>query len=313
MLNSAPLISIITPVFNGEHYIAACIENVIAQGFDQVEHLIVDGGSTDNTVAIIQDHAARYPHIRWMSEKDRGQSDAMNKGIGMARGEFISFLNADDFYEKGAFVRIGQLVTSFRSGERENLFFLANCRVVDEKGNFLFLNRPGKLHYSLMLTGMHIEGNPINPAAYFYHKSLHDQVGPYRVEEHNHMDLEFILRVMPIATVRYFDEIWGNFRWYEGTKTAAGAQAGVLIDNVRTILRAFHPSLRWHQKLFVLPVFRFLGSRFYRRLAFIYEWFYGRVKFTALQPRRAARRLQERLQQGLYAALRLIKGLRTRS
>jgi glycosyltransferase involved in cell wall biosynthesis len=93
------MISIITPVYNGEEFIESCIKVVIDQACPEVEHIIVDGGSTDQTVDIIKQYAKQYPHIRWISEKDRGQSDAINKGIAMAKGEILSILNVDDYYE----------------------------------------------------------------------------------------------------------------------------------------------------------------------------------------------------------------------
>jgi glycosyltransferase involved in cell wall biosynthesis len=93
------MISIITPVFNGEKFIASCIKNVIGQNCPYAEHIIIDGASTDSTASIVKTFADRYPHIRWVSEKDRGQSDAMNKGIALAQGTILGFLNVDDYYE----------------------------------------------------------------------------------------------------------------------------------------------------------------------------------------------------------------------
>ena len=80
------MISVVTPVYQGRRFIKSCIETVIAQACADAEHIIIDGGSTDGTVEIIELYAERHPHIRWISEKDKGQSDALNKGIGMARG-----------------------------------------------------------------------------------------------------------------------------------------------------------------------------------------------------------------------------------
>ena len=89
-------LSIITPVFNGIRFIESCIINVIEQKCPNLEHIIVDGGSTDGTVEIITSYAERYEHIKWVSEKDHGQSDAMNKGIAKALGSILGFLNVDD-------------------------------------------------------------------------------------------------------------------------------------------------------------------------------------------------------------------------
>src|SRR5262245_40650743 len=99
-------ISVITPCFNSEFFIGGCIDNVVDQNCPRVEHLILDGGSTDSTVKIISGRAKDHPHIRWVSEPDRGQSHAMNKGIVMARGTIIGHLNADDYYKPGVLNRV---------------------------------------------------------------------------------------------------------------------------------------------------------------------------------------------------------------
>jgi glycosyltransferase involved in cell wall biosynthesis len=95
-------LSVITPVYNSERFIESCVRSVVEQNCPDVEHLIIDGGSTDRTMEIVKSYADLHPHIRWLSEKDKGQSDAMNKGLRLARGSLIGFLNADDFYEPDA-------------------------------------------------------------------------------------------------------------------------------------------------------------------------------------------------------------------
>ena len=94
---SRPLLSILTPTFNAESCISQCLENVISQGFTDLEHLVVDGKSTDSTSDLVRDLAASHPHIRLISEDDGGQFDALNKGIRQARGSIIGLLNADSF------------------------------------------------------------------------------------------------------------------------------------------------------------------------------------------------------------------------
>ena len=102
--SSEPLLSVITPSLNNATYIRQTIESVLTQDYPHVEHLVIDGGSTDGTVAILREYGCRYPdRFRWVSEQDEGQSDALNKGVTLARGEFISWQNADDFYLPNAF------------------------------------------------------------------------------------------------------------------------------------------------------------------------------------------------------------------
>ncbi len=95
-----PLVSIITVVFNGEKYLEATIKSVFAQTYDQVEYIIIDGASTDTTPSIIRRYEEKIAH--WVSEKDEGIYDAMNKGLSLASGKIIAILNADDWYEPNA-------------------------------------------------------------------------------------------------------------------------------------------------------------------------------------------------------------------
>jgi hypothetical protein len=178
----------------------------------------------------------------------------MNKGIALARGEFISFLNVDDFYEDGALRRVAQLIGEADPTEAKSLFLLGNCRILYGNAESS-IHRPGYLRRNLILSGIGLPRLPVNPSAYFYNKALHARVGLYQVDEHESMDLEFILRVLPVATQRYYDEIWGNFRFVEGTKTFAAVSEGRLGDKIRAVIQSFHPALRWHERVFVVPLF----------------------------------------------------------
>ncbi len=99
-----PMISIITVVFNGEKYLEQTIQSVINQTYDNVEYILIDGGSTDGTVDIIKKYGAQIDY--WISESDSGIYDAWNKGISLATGDIIGFCNADDFYEQTTLVKI---------------------------------------------------------------------------------------------------------------------------------------------------------------------------------------------------------------
>jgi glycosyltransferase involved in cell wall biosynthesis len=94
---TGPLVSIITPTLNQGRFIEASIRSIKGQTYSHYEHIIVDGGSTDGTLDILRAHEGTYP-MRWLSEPDRGMYDAVNKGMGMARGEILAYLNSDDLY-----------------------------------------------------------------------------------------------------------------------------------------------------------------------------------------------------------------------
>jgi glycosyltransferase involved in cell wall biosynthesis len=211
-MSAKPSLSIITPVRNGANFIERCIQNVIRQNCAQAEHIIIDGASTDGTQEIIKKYASQYNHIRFLSEADKGQSDAMNKGIKLAYGPVISFLNADDFYEPDTF---SYIINLFKNALPDTFLF-GKCRVFDELNNKVSINNPRSIQLKYLLSTRNF---PNNPSAYFYHKSLHARVGYYNENEHYAMDIEFILKISTVAKPLRVDRILGNFNLMPGTKT----------------------------------------------------------------------------------------------
>lgn len=242
-----PLITVITPVFNGARFIEQCIQNVAVQAFDGIEHLIIDGGSSDETVQIIQREVERFPHVRFISEADEGQADAMNKGVRLARGRVLGFLNVDDYYEPGVLRRVYELFTA--QLKREPSLAVGNCQVWDNDNKPFFLNKPSKLHISDLMQGQHYAPFPVNPSAYFYHKSLHQRVGFYDVSHHYALDLDFILRAVQVARLHYFDELWGNYRHLEGSKTFQDMVAGKAKARGDAVYDYYRRRLTWWQIL----------------------------------------------------------------
>lgn len=237
-------LSVITPTYNSVEFIENCINNVISQGFINCEHIIVDGGSLDGTTDIIKSYASKYKHIKWLSEKDEGQSDAMNKGISLAKGSVISFLNVDDYYYPNVF----NLVDHFFSEINEPTFLVGNCTVHNLKQNISFSNKPDNLSFENIYLSIHKgmfshDPNvfPFNPSAYFYHKVIHDIIGLYDLNDHFTMDFEFILRVLlnDKISVRYLNEDFGNFVQHESSKTLLQMQSGNSEKNIRDILSGF--------------------------------------------------------------------------
>jgi len=144
---SKPILSIITPVFNGIHYIDDCIKNVILQQCPFLEHIIIDGGSTDGTMDVIKRFAEKHDHIRWVSEKDKGQSDAINKGTDMAEGDIIGILNADDFYEPNVLNKIIKYFNSIVSPA----IIVGKCNVLNDHDQLLFVSAPSQIGLNRLL------------------------------------------------------------------------------------------------------------------------------------------------------------------
>lgn len=204
-----------------------------------MEHIIVDGCSTDETVDIVQAYAERFPHIRWISERDQGQSDAMNKGVMLARGEILGFLNADDYYEPNTLPRIILLFARLPNPS----MVVANCNIWDEKGKLLSVSRPYRINLLNLLLERFTDSFPMNSSAYFYHASLHEKIGMYKAEEHFAMDLDFILRAVQDAVIEYHDEIWGNYRYLQQSKTYMDEKSGGNTRRVRNLVSAYRNEL----------------------------------------------------------------------
>ena len=200
-------ISILTPCFNSAATIERAIHSVQLQGHDNVEHIVVDGASTDGTVDILK----RYPHLRWISEPDQGQSDAMNKAMRMATGDVMTFLNADDEFFAGAFACADRL---FDQSPHADMVIgryelrKATCNVVVKP----------RLVPESVVGG--IGDWPGNPVSYFYKADLQNRIGPFPKENHYTMDFWWMLRALSLATPVYSDEVFGCFHCYGDNKSS---------------------------------------------------------------------------------------------
>jgi len=226
-----------------------CFDNVLSQDCKDIEHIIIDAASTDGTVKIIQNYADRHSHIRWLSEPDTGQSDAINKGIKLAKSNIIGILNVDDFYEAET---LSFIQTRLKRCSTP-VFLTGKCRVVDSLGRVKGISDPKDLSLTNLLA-RRCE-YPCNPSAYFYEKSLHEVVGYYDTKDHHSMDLDFICRVLSVCSITYVDRILGNFREVEGTKTYRSKQSGAHFDRKHKVLS------RYRRRLSMVGQFQILMIR----------------------------------------------------
>lgn len=210
-MNSKPKISIIIPSYNQGKFIEQAIQSILLQDYSLYEIIIIDGGSTDNTLAIINKYKDKIHYF--ISEPDKGQSDAMNKGILKASGDLIVFLNTDDYFLPKAF----SLVASKYILSNKPIFIVAKSNLVNEDGTFIYTNHPCTELYQIHQLWRF--SMPQNPVAYFYSPRIHDIIGPYNTEEHFAMDYEFLLKAYKISNIVYVDEIIGCCRYYKETKT----------------------------------------------------------------------------------------------
>jgi glycosyltransferase involved in cell wall biosynthesis len=183
--SSFPLISIITPSYNQGEYIEQTICSVLEQGYPNLEYIIVDGGSTDSSVEIIKKYEQ---HLAWwVSEKDKGQSNAINKGIQRSNGEIINWLNSDDYYMPGALHHVAQQFT-----DPEINCYCGYSRVFSEtsekcsSGTDVY---PGNLPKT-------IGWARIDQPETFFRKSVWDKIGLLNETFHYVMDKEFWIRYL---------------------------------------------------------------------------------------------------------------------
>jgi glycosyltransferase involved in cell wall biosynthesis len=135
--NINPLVSIITPSYNCGNFIENTIESIKNQDYLNIQHIIIDGGSTDNTLEILK----KYDDIEWISEPDSGMYDAINKGFLMAKGVFYTYINSDDYYESSDTVRT--VVEEFKKNQDIH-FTYGHCSFVDEHKKFMYTYRAPK-------------------------------------------------------------------------------------------------------------------------------------------------------------------------
>jgi glycosyltransferase involved in cell wall biosynthesis len=208
-------VSVITPTYNALRFIDACVESVVAQGPVVLEHLILDGGSTDGTVERVNQLCSIHPHLRFFPGPDRGQSNALNKGSEAAKGKYISVLNVDDFYEQGALAEMAFLLNS----EGDPAMVVGDCRIIDEHAQVKFVNQPNDLRLEALLLGWRFAPHPVNPSAYLYHRECHHIIGGFDENEHYAMDLDFLFAAASRIRMTYYPKIWGHFRLIPGAKT----------------------------------------------------------------------------------------------
>jgi glycosyltransferase involved in cell wall biosynthesis len=240
-----PLVSIITPSFNQAGYLEAAIQSVLSQDYPRIEYIIVDGGSTDGSRAIIEKYAGRLAW--WVSEKDQGQTDAINKGFARARGDVLAWLNSDDAYEPGA---VGRAAKYLYEHPDVGMVY-ADCNYIDARGRVIGRFPAAQTDYARLRRGfVHIPQQTM-----FFRSSLWKQVGPLDPSFYFAMDYDLWTRIAARSKIQYLPgETWASFRIHGSGKT-------ILADD-----RCWPEMLRVHYRdggSFFAPI---VGKYYLRRL-----------------------------------------------
>ena len=217
MSQSLPTVSIVTPSFNHGEYLTAAIRSVLEQEYPNLEYFVADGASTDGTIDLLRQFNSE-PRLKWVSEPDRGQADAINKGFARTRGEILGWLNSDDTLVPGAIEKIGRY---FAEHPDVGLVY-GDAQFIDAAGNMIGpcrhiepFNRHRLLNYSDFI---------VQPAA-FFRRSVFEAVGGLDASLNWAMDYDLWLKLSANAGVEYVPGLLANYRWLGGSKTASGGAA----------------------------------------------------------------------------------------
>lgn len=203
------LVSIITPSYNQAPYIEATIQSVLSQDYPQIEYIIVDGGSTDGTLDIIKKYEDRLSW--WVSEKDQGQTDAINKGFGRAKGAVLAWINSDDTYQPGA---VTSAVRYLREHPHVGMVY-GDCNFINKNGQIIGKFDSAQTNYRLIRQGyVHIPQQTM-----FFRTDLWKQVGPLDPSFYFAMDYDLWTRIAARTEIKYISETWANFRLHTSGKT----------------------------------------------------------------------------------------------
>ncbi len=244
-----PTVSVVTPSFNQGGFIRQTIESVLTQDYPHIDYRVTDGGSTDDTVAILKSYGDR---VKWVSEKDRGQTHAINKGMAEATGEIRTYLNSDDLLRPGA---VGAVVKHFRDNPACDLVYGRDA-LIDAEGAYIGLYPTADYSFERL-----VENCCISQPAAFWRKRIGDLVGPFDESLKLVMDYDYWLRVDRAGgTLEHIPDVLAHTRIHRQSKSSGSGKA-------ETHRRTFY------KELFDVS-FRHAG---YVSSTYIHMWLYASV------------------------------------
>jgi glycosyltransferase involved in cell wall biosynthesis len=200
--------SIITPSFNQGRFLPDCVESVLSQAGVEVEHIVTDAGSTDETLEVLK----RYPHLRWTSEPDGGMSDGINKGFLKATGDWVMWLNCDDYLLPGALAKVADFIKAHPEADVAH----GDCVYVKED------KTPIRRKYDTPVDEWDFlfVGCCIPSTSTFYRRGIIEAGNLLDTGYRNCMDWEYYLRLTRLGyRFRYLPEALAGFRWHEESTT----------------------------------------------------------------------------------------------
>jgi len=205
------MISIVTPSFNQGMFLEQTILNIINQNYKNYEYVIIDGGSADNSIEIIKKYDPFITY--WVSEPDAGQSNAINKGLQLCKGDILAYICSDDLYADGAF----QYVASFFSTHPDVDMIYGECLFIDEYGKVV--RRKKAVPFSRRKLLRH---NIIWQPTVFFRRRVLDKIGFFKASLQYAMDYEYWLRASEHCKIVAVDRHLAYYRWHSASKSVSG-------------------------------------------------------------------------------------------
>jgi glycosyltransferase involved in cell wall biosynthesis len=261
-MTSQPLISVVTPSFNQAAYIEETIRSVLEQDYPNVEHIVVDGGSADGTIEILE----KYPHLRWISEKDRGQAEAVNKGVRMARGDIIAWLNSDDTYRPGALT----IAARELDRRRQRYVVMGRCEFVDDDSNATGTHHPSAFNGHRRVVEIW-KGYTIPQPSVFFFKEVFERCGGLDEDLYFVLDYDLFLRFSRRYWFHTIDAVLSTYRLQPQSKTLELSEEELLAHSVEASRRYWGPRYSpsywyyaWSYRRSVSPL-RYRANRLWNR------------------------------------------------
>ncbi len=229
-----PAISVIIPSFNKVEFIKNTLKSIVYQKYDNVEVIVLDGGSSDGTLDIVKDFATKYPFIKWESKRDKGQLDAINRGFAKAKGDLLTFINADDYYEQDTFRKISQV---YKQG-RNAVWFVGYGKVVDSHGRVVAKGTTWykRLLLSLNLRTLLLVVNYIMQPSVFIGREAYEKYGPFTGTSRYVMEYDLWLKLSRICMPVVVRECLSAFRM-SGTNISSEDYRNLLHDDFAVVSR----------------------------------------------------------------------------